>query len=87
MPKAKSLDRLELTRQKMQARQRMKANAQVVIPPEYTKENSPFLKMREEMLKEHPELRDEAHTCPVCGGELVRYESCYRCKKCGWNRC
>ncbi|MBR2208100.1 MAG: hypothetical protein IJ859_04745 [Synergistaceae bacterium] len=87
MPKAKSLDRLELTRQKMQARERLKANAQVVIPPEYTKENSPFLKMREEMLKEHPELLDEAHTCPVCNGELVRYEGCYRCKKCGWSKC
>ena len=87
MPKAKTIDRLELTRRKMQARERMKANAEAVIPQEYTKENSPFLKMREELLKEHPELRDEANSCPVCGGELVRFEGCYRCKKCGWSKC
>ena len=30
---------------------------------------------------------DDEHTCPVCGGELVRYEGCYRCKKCGWSKC
>ena len=83
MPKAKTIDRLELTRRKMQARERMKTNAEAV----YTKENSPFLKMREELLKEHPELRDEANSCPVCGSELVRFEGCYRCKNCGWSKC
>ena len=88
MPKAKTIDRIEFTRQRMQAaRARIKANAQVVIPEKYTKENSPFLKMREQMLAENPELLDEEHSCPVCGGELVRYEGCYRCKKCGWSRC
>ena len=91
MPKAKTLDRVELTRKKMAAaqerREQIKANSVSVIPQKYTKENSPFMKMREEMLREHPELRDEAHTCPVCSGELVRYEGCYRCKKCGWSKC
>ena len=88
MPKAKTLDRLELTRQKMQAREQFKANAQTVIPANYTKENSPFLKLVEEIKKENPELaKDDAYTCPLCGGELTRYEGCYRCKKCGWSRC
>ncbi|MBR1487192.1 MAG: hypothetical protein IJ597_08070 [Synergistaceae bacterium] len=98
MTKAKSLDRLELTHQKMQARERIKANAQVVRPREFmppeipetdeeAKANSPFVKMREELIREHPELLDEEHSCPVCGGELVRYEGCYRCKKCGWSKC
>ena len=86
MPKAKTLDRIELTRQKMQTRERMKANAQTVIPPEYTKENSPFLKMVAEMKQENPELHND-FSCPICGGELTRYEGCYRCKKCGWSRC
>ena len=81
MTKAKPLDRLELTRKKMQMREEAKEQ-------KYTRENSPFLKMREEMIKENPELYyDEAHTCPVCSGELVRYEGCYRCKKCGWSKC
>ena len=31
-------------------------------------------------------LDDENH-CPYCGGELVRYEGCFRCKKCGWSKC
>ena len=89
MSKAKTIDRIEFTRQKMQAaRKRIKANAQVVIPEKYTKENSPFMKMREELMRENPEeFQDEAHTCPICNGELVRYEGCYRCKKCGWSKC
>ncbi len=89
MPKAKTIDRVELTKKKMAARERMKANAQTVRPPEYTKENSRFLKMVAEMKQEHPELAalDDEHTCPVCGGEVIPYEGCYRCKKCGWARC
>ena len=87
MPKAKTLDRLALTRKKMQARE-LKANSQTVIPEKYTKENSPFLKMIAEIKQENPELaKDDVHSCPVCGGELTRYESCYRCKKCGWSKC
>ena len=77
MPKAKTLDRLELTRQKMLAREQLKA-----------KQNSPFLKMVAEMKQADPELaKDDAHSCPICGGELMRYEGCYRCKKCGWSKC
>ena len=88
MPKAKTIDRLELTRKKMEAARQFKANAQVAIPPEYTKENSPFIKMRDEYMREHSEeFKDENHICPLCGGELVRYEGCYRCKKCGWSKC
>ncbi|MBR6901578.1 MAG: hypothetical protein IKN30_05905 [Synergistaceae bacterium] len=75
MPKAKTLDRLELTRQKMQAREDLEA-----------KRKSPFLKMVAEMIQEHPELHND-FMCPICGGSLVRYEGCYRCKKCGWSRC
>ena len=36
MPKAKTLDRVALTKQKMEARERMKANAKPVIPEKYT---------------------------------------------------
>ena len=100
MPKAKTIDRIELTKRKMAAREAMRQGHGLMcevtaenleqVKKEvlgYSKENSPFLKMREEMLREHPELRDEARTCPVCNGELVRYEGCYRCKKCGWSKC
>ena len=78
MSKAKILsheERLQLTSRKFNS------NSQVVIPEKYTRENSPFLKMREEL------QLDGEHTCPMCGGELVRYEGCYRCKKCGWSKC
>ena len=78
MSKAKILsheERLQLTSRKFNS------NSQVVIPEKYTRENSPFLKMREEL-----QLNGE-HTCPMCGGVLVRYEGCYRCKKCGWSKC
>ena len=99
MPKSKTIDRLELTRQKMAAREAQRRGHGLVcevtaenleqVQKEvlgYTKETSPFLKMVNEIKKENSEL-DEAHKCPVCGGELVRYEGCYRCKKCGWSKC
>ena len=86
MSKAKTLDRLELTRQKMQAREHFKANSQTAIPEKYTKENSPFLKIVAELKQENPENHND-FSCPMCGGELTRYEGCYRCKKCGWSKC
>lgn len=79
MPKAKQLDRLELTRKKMQAREKF-------LTDKKTKAESPFIKMRNELLAENPEL-DDFHTCPSCGGQLIRWEGCYRCKKCGWSKC
>jgi len=100
MPKAKTLDRLELTRKKMEAREAQRRGHGLVceVTPEnleqvqeqvlgYTKENSPFLKMVEGMRREHPEEFEDDHICPVCGGEVVPYEGCYRCKKCGWSKC
>ncbi|MBR2208976.1 MAG: hypothetical protein IJ859_09255 [Synergistaceae bacterium] len=30
---------------------------------------------------------NDANHCPVCGGELIRFEGCYRCKKCSWSKC
>lgn len=86
MPKAKTIDRLELTKQKMVARE-------AFVTGLYTKEdlekkkNSHFLKMVAEMKQEHPEEAHNDYTCPMCGGEVIPYEGCYRCKKCGWARC
>lgn len=111
MPKAKTLDRLELTRKKMEAfgrvvkREEIKnEKGQVVkIITEYEKEidlgnigkkknnQTAFQEMRDKVLSENPELaQDEKinpHVCPHCGSELTRFESCYRCKKCGWAKC
>lgn len=81
MPKAKTIDRVELTRRKF------KTNAKTLIPQEYTKENSPFLKMREEMRREHPEEFKDGNICPECGGELEPWEGCKRCKECGISLC
>lgn len=30
---------------------------------------------------------DNANKCPVCGGELIYEEGCYRCPNCGWSKC
>ena len=70
MPKAKSIDRLELTRRKMAFREAMKHAHEVPAFPG---------------AEEH--LEDEANICPVCGGEVIRWEGCYRCKNCGWSKC
>ena len=35
----------------------------------------------------HPEPTFDEYLCPMCGGELTRWEGCYRCKKCGWSKC
>ena len=74
MPKAKTIDRVALTLKNSPLLQR-------------SKENSPFIKMRNEYMREHPEEFQNEHICPVCGGEVVPYECCYRCKKCGWSKC
>ena len=73
MTKAKTLDRLELTRRKMAFREAMKHADEVPAYPGAEENQEPLL--------------DDEHSCPVCGGELVRYEGCYRCKKCGWSKC
>ena len=75
MTKAKTLDRLELTRRKMAFREAMKHADEVPAYPGAEETN--------EQIKTH----DDGKHCPVCGGELVRYEGCYRCKKCGWSKC
>ena len=87
MTKAKPIDRIKLTRQMMDAQEQIKTNAHTAIPEKYTKENSPFLKMREEMKHEHPEEFKDADRCPECGGELEPWEGCKRCKKCGTSLC
>ena len=87
MPKAQIIDRVALTKQKMKAGERIKANAQTVLPEKYTKETSPFLKMRAEMKGESPELQGNAQKCPTCGAQMKRWESCLRCEKCGTSLC
>ena len=77
MTKAKTLDRLELTRQKMAAREAQRHGAW----QEYFADTPAY-----PGAEEHQERLDE-NTCPLCGGELTRYEGCYRCKKCGWSKC
>ena len=72
MDKAKPLDRVEMTRRKMAFREMMKHAHEVPAAPG---------------AEEHQEPVFDEHHCPLCGGDLVRYEGCYRCKKCGWSKC
>ena len=34
-----------------------------------------------------PEPEVKGDVCPMCGGELIRWEGCFRCTKCGWSKC
>ncbi len=70
MTKAKTLDRLELTRRSMAAREALRHGHGIIAEVEDDEE----------------EYADE-NLCPYCGIELVRYESCCRCRKCGWSKC
>lgn len=65
-------ERLEMTRRQMAFRESMKHDHKV--PAAYGAE-------------EHPEPIFDDYHCPMCGGELTRWEGCYRCKKCGWSKC
>ena len=65
-------ERLEITRRKMAFRENMKHAHKVPAAPG---------------VEEHPEPMFDENHCPYCGGDLMRFEGCYRCKKCGWSRC
>ena len=65
-------ERLEMTRRKMAFKESMKHAHEV--PAAHG-------------ALEHPEPVFDEHHCPLCGGELTRWEGCYRCKKCGWSKC
>ena len=68
MAKAKSIDRLELTKRKMAFREAMKHAHELPAFPG---------------AEEHQESVFDEYHCPLCGGEITRWEGCYRCKKCG----
>ena len=97
MTKAKTIDRVALTKQKMEAgkafvtglirAEEVQKTPQGIITTATTKENSPFLRMREAMRREHPEEFKDADRYPECGGELEPWEGCKRCKKCGISLC
>ncbi|MBR1437027.1 MAG: hypothetical protein IJ587_00690 [Synergistaceae bacterium] len=74
--KAKTIDRVALTQKKMDMakafHEAMKHSDEVPAAPG---------------AEEHPEPAFDEYHCPYCGGELMRYEGCYRCKKCGWSKC
>lgn len=62
-----------------------------------TRKNSGFLQEvrdRENLPPAYPgaeevneKILDDENHCPYCGGELVRFEGCYRCKNCGYSKC
>ena len=72
MTKAQTLDRIELTKRKMAFREAIKHADDIPAYPG---------------AEEHPEPQIQGNFCPFCGGELIRFECCYRCKKCGWSKC
>lgn len=91
MPKAKPLNRLELTRQKMAAREAMKHGHGIMA--EVTKEN---VKAWQEYFsdtpaysgaEEHQEQQLHGDTCPICGRNTFIHESgCVKCSSCNWTK-
>ena len=66
-------ERLELTRRKMAFREMIRHSHEVPAAPG---------------VLEHPEPEFDGIHCLDCGStDLVRWESCYRCRKCGWSKC
>ena len=77
--KAQTIDRIELTRRKMAFKEAVKHAAEVPAYPGAEEHTEP------QFHSEKCSFND--NICPFCGGELIRFEGCYRCKKCGWNKC
>ena len=74
MTKAKTLDRLELTRRKMAFRENMR-NAKNVTPVPGV-EDLP------------PEKEIHGNICPECGHHNLIHESgCVKCTYCSWSKC
>ena len=69
--KAKSLDRVELTRRKMAFKEAMKHAA-----------DTPAYPGAEE--HQEPTYYD---ACPYCGGKLTHESGCVKCIACGWSKC
>lgn len=72
MTKAKSIDRLELTRQKFGAKM-------------YGDNPHNFGEVNEMIKTQH---REGYSTCPNCGQEtLIHEDGCMHCRSCGWSAC
>ncbi len=91
MVKAKTLDRVELTRQKMAAREAMKHGYGIMA--EVTKDN---VKAWQDYFSDTPaypgaeEHQEPAYydACPYCGHHKLIHESgCVKCIVCGWSKC
>lgn len=88
--KAQTLNRVELTRQKMAVREAMKHGQGIMA--EVTKDN---VKARQEYLSDTPaypgaeEHQEPAYydACPYCGGKLTHESGCVKCIACGWSKC
>ena len=72
MPRAKTIDRLELTRQKFGKKM-------------YGDSGNHFGEVNE-MIK--PLHQEGYSTCPNCGQEtLIHEDGCKHCRSCGWSAC
>lgn len=73
MTKAKTLDRLELTKRKMAFRENMR-NAKNVTPAPGA--------------EDFPEPDTSGDVCPMCGHHNLIHESgCVKCTYCSWSKC
>ncbi len=84
MPRAKSIDRLELTRKKFGAKMYgdkpdTKSVGEQIIDG---------LKEAIEAERANNQHREGYSTCPNCGQEtLIHEDGCMHCKSCGWSAC
>ena len=77
MPKAKTIDRLALTREKFGGR--------VTPSKSIGLEDEGLTASKSRRLDEH---REGYSTCPSCGQEtLIHEDGCMHCRSCGWSAC
>lgn len=84
MPKAKPIDRVEWTRQKIAAREAQKHGHGIMAEVQEYFADTPAYPGAEE----HQEQQLHGDTCPFCGRNTLIHESgCVKCIACNWSKC
>ena len=81
MPKAKPLDRAELTRRKFSSAKEL---AEHLHDELIVKRGGRVSASELERVIE--EAEPDSENCPVCGAKIIHESGCVRCT-CGWSRC
>ena len=85
MTKAKTIDRLELTRQKFGEKLTASKSRRLAGEEDKSIGEQIIEGLREAIASVH---REGYSTCPYCGQEtLIHEDGCMHCRSCGWSAC